>query len=83
MEKIPEVAKDNARTFLNEIGDYTSQLNKLGKRGQLTIRIPYGEEVLYENLPVGFDEVWSALLILGWDSSQISDCDSYVRVMII
>jgi len=40
--KTPQSAIDNARNFLNEIGNYQTQVNQLGKRGKMSFTIPYG-----------------------------------------
>jgi len=71
--KTPQSAIDNARNFLNEIGNYQTQVNQLGKRGKMSFTIPYGLNVLHEDAPVEFYEVYNALRILGWESDQIRD----------
>jgi len=71
--KTLQSATDNARNFLNEIGDYQNQVNQLGKRGKINFTIPYGPTVLYEGTEVKFYEVYNALQILGWESAQIRD----------
>lgn len=84
------MAKLNALSFLNEISNYSSQLNNLGHRGNNTIKIPYGDKVLYENKPVEYWEIHSSLLILGWEPYEIRRCEDededntyYVSVTII
>lgn len=69
--KTPQSAIDNARNFLNEIGNYQAQINQLGKRGKMSFTIPYGPNVLYEEISVEIYEVYNALKILGWKSKQI------------